>query len=341
MIPILVHETQFPANVRAELLSSLRRAQLNHKFLYDSPSQTRKWLALHQACSPSRTEPGCETAYDQAFLAVAAMAGRSPVNLVGLGCGGGKKDARLLCLLSQAGASTTYTPVDVSVAMVLEACETVMKSSSPRLSPGIVCDLAQVRSFAELLEAAHTQTVFAPEAQQTGTRPATAITLTTFFGMIPNFEPGAILPALSSLLKDRSDLLLFSANMAPGPDYRQGVNKILPLYNNALTRDWLMGFLTEIGIAHSDGTLDFIIETDPENDLLRIAAHFTFRRPVTVRIDADHASFEAGSRLRVFFSYRHTCASIMRLLRAHGMRVVNVWLAPSDEEGVFLVQRED
>jgi len=70
--------------------------------------------------------------------------------------------------------------------------------------------------------------------------------ITTFFGMIPNFEPQIILPKLASLVRPK-DLLLFSANLAPGNNYAAGMKKILPQYNNPLTRDWLMTFLLDLG----------------------------------------------------------------------------------------------
>ena len=80
--------------------------------------------------------------------------------------------------------------------------------------------------------------------------------------MIPNFEPQVILPRLAALLRP-ADYLLFSANLAPGADYAAGVQRILPLYDNALTRDWLMTFLLDLGVETADGELRFVIEDDP------------------------------------------------------------------------------
>ena len=56
---VTIHSSQFPENVRRDLLRSLRARRINHKFHYDSYKQAQKWLALHEACSPSRTDPGC------------------------------------------------------------------------------------------------------------------------------------------------------------------------------------------------------------------------------------------------------------------------------------------
>ena len=89
-----------------------------------------------------------------------------------------------------------------------------------------------------------------------------SLRLVTFFGMIPNFEPQEILPKLASLIRPK-DFLLFSANLAPGADYAAGMKKILPQYDNALTRDWLMTFLLDLGVERRDGELRFAIEEWP------------------------------------------------------------------------------
>src|SRR4051812_43598131 len=64
---VLIHSSQFPENVRRDLLESLRSRQVNHKFHYDSVKQTQKWLALHQAHSPSRNDADCLAIYDRCF----------------------------------------------------------------------------------------------------------------------------------------------------------------------------------------------------------------------------------------------------------------------------------
>src|SRR5207249_10386964 len=91
---VSIHSTQFPDEVRRALVESLRSRKINHKFLYDSLKQTRKWLALHQAYSPSRADTDCVACYDRGFTAAAKKIEGSAVHLIGLGCGGGQKDSR-------------------------------------------------------------------------------------------------------------------------------------------------------------------------------------------------------------------------------------------------------
>src|SRR5437867_10915540 len=105
---VLFHPSQFPEVVRKELARSLRERGVNHKFHYDSYKQTRKRLALHETYSPARTDPNCQTIYDAAFASAAEAFRPDFVHLVGLGCGGGQKDVRLLQLLAQRGKQLRY-----------------------------------------------------------------------------------------------------------------------------------------------------------------------------------------------------------------------------------------
>lgn len=320
LVNVAIHSSQFPGKVRQDLLDSLRARAVNHKFHYDSVKQTQKWLALHQVHSPSRNDADCAATYDRAFEAAAARIDAKEVHLIGLGCGGGQKDTRLLGLL-KTRSKIFYTPCDVSTAMVLTARETALSVLPAENGFPLVCDLAG----ADDLSAA-----FATRNTPHATR------LITFFGMIPNFEPELILPRLASLV-GKSDWLLFSANLAPGRDYQAGVAKILPQYDNPLTRDWLLAFLFDLGIEAGDGELRFIIED--VHALKRIVAHFYFQRSQTIAVDGERFEFRAGESIRLFFSYRYTPELIRAHLQRHGLRVLDQWVTQSEEEGVFLCRR--
>jgi uncharacterized SAM-dependent methyltransferase len=321
---VIIHQSQFPQAVRAQLLDSLRRRQVNHKFHYDSVKQTQQWLALHQAYSPSRTDPDCAAAYDRSFAVAAARVTGRRVHLVGLGCGGGQKDTRLIKLLRGAGKEVYYTPSDISTAMVLVARETALKVLPESCCSPLVCDLASADDLpCTLAECA----------------PPDAARLITFFGMLPNFEPQLILPRLAALVRP-ADHLLFSANLAPGSDYAAGVQRILPLYDNALTRDWLLAFLLDLGVERADGTVRFIIE-DAQCDvtLKRVAAYFHFQGPHQIAVDDERFDFQPGDEIRLFFSYRHTPALVRSLLNRHNFQIQEQWTTRSEEEGVFLARR--
>jgi uncharacterized SAM-dependent methyltransferase len=320
---VAIHSSQFPEQIRRDLLDSIRSRRVNHKFHYDSVKQTQQWLALHDAFSPARTDADCTATYDAAFVATASQLASPRVHVIGLGCGGGQKDTRLLQLLRQAGKEIACTVSDVSVAMVLSARATVLAALPGMDCHPLVCDLATAEDLPEVL---------APPIHPEAAR------LVTFFGMIPNFEPEIILPRLAALLRP-ADSLLFSANLAPGPDYAAGVKRVLPLYDNGLTREWLLTFLLDLGVERADGALFFSIE-DTSAGLKRIVADFKFIRSRRIQVDRETFDFCAGDVIHLFFSYRHTPELIRTLLAAHTLEVRDQWIAKSGEEGVFLCRRK-
>lgn len=320
---VSIHSSQFPDAVRRDLLASLRSRKINPKFHYDSLKQTRKWLALHQAYSPSRNDSDCAAIYDSAFDSAAGRLRARGVHVIGLGCGGGQKDTRLLKRFRAAGRKLFYTPSDVSVAMCLVARETARVAVPAERCRPIVCDLEGVGNLTVLFKW--------PAARA-------AARIMTFFGMIPNFEPEAILPKLASAIR-RNDLLLFSANLAPGRDYAAGVGRILPQYDNALTRDWLMTLLLDLGIERRDGRVRFAVETGTLG-LKKVVARFHFSRACRIQIESRTFAFRAGESIRLFFSYRYTPERIRAALARVGLLVREEWITRSGEEGVFLCERD-
>jgi len=322
-VQVTIHPSQFPENVRRDLLASLRTRRVNHKFHYDSVKQTQKWLALHEAHSPARRYKNCLTTYDEAFIAAVKKIKSKSVHVIGLGCGGGQKDVQLLKQLQSHGKKIFYTPCDVSVAMVLVARKAALGSVPAQNIFPFVCDLATAEDLSEAFSKNP-----APRAPR----------LVTFFGMIPNFEPQKILPKLTELLRP-NDFLLFSANLAPGGDYAAGMEKILPQYDNQLTRDWLLAFLFDLGVEARDGEPRFTIETGGLG-LRRVVAKFHFRRARQIQVGGEKFSFARGEAIRLFFSYRYTPACATKLLAHHGLEVCQQWITSSGEEGVFLCRRK-
>jgi uncharacterized SAM-dependent methyltransferase len=155
--------------------------------------------------------------------------------------------------------------------------------------------------------------------------------------MLPNFEPELILPRLAALLGP-ADFLLLSANLAPGPAYETGVQRVLPLYDNALTRDWLLTFLLDLGFDRDDGELRFQIERG-STGLQRIVAYFHCTRERRISVANETIAFHVGEAIRLFFSYRHTPGLVRELLGNHRVKVLGEWITKSGEEGVFLCQK--
>ena len=318
---MIVHHSQFPHAVQRQLLDGLRLGQVPPKFLYDSDRQTQKWLAVHRAHSPSRTDAGVQSIYDRAFDESLGQAADEAVCLVGLGCGGGQKDTRYLGKLKSIHTIVDYVPCDVSQAMTRVAREAAAAELPLERIHPLVCDLANAPDLGQVLD-----TIVSPETKR----------VFTFFGMIPNLEPDVILPRLAELLLE-GDQLLLSANLAPGDDYKGGVEVVLPQYDNAETRDWLLSFLVDLGVSPTEGRLRFGIEEIDE--LLRIVADFEFSESLGLSIGGESFEFAAGRALRLFFSYRHTEQTLAKRLAKHSFTIAASQIDSSAEEGVFRVER--
>ena len=82
---VFINHSQFPENVRRDLLASLRARAINHKFHYDSYKQAAKWLALHEAFSPARRDASCLRIYDEAFQAATERGVHAASSFAGAG----------------------------------------------------------------------------------------------------------------------------------------------------------------------------------------------------------------------------------------------------------------
>ena len=121
-------------------------------------------------------------------------------------------------------------------------------------------------------------------------------------------------------------------------DYSAGLKRILPQYDNEMTRDWLSAFLFERGVDPRDGVVQFTIEFSPSG-VGKIVARFRFERARRIEVMGEAFDFCAGESVQLFFSYRYTRELIRRLLSAHRIHVEDQWNTPSEEEGVFLCSR--
>jgi uncharacterized SAM-dependent methyltransferase len=320
-LDVTVHSSQFPESHRHALLDGLRARRIAPKFHYQSYKQAQLWLALHRACSPAWLDPDCAAVYDRSFAAAADSMPEGRAGLIGLGCGGGYKEARMLRLLAAPGRELSYVPCDVSLALVLESVRQALNACPGLPCHPLLCDLALAGDLPGILD----------KLDDTPGR-----RIITFFGMIPNFEPDHILPRLAALAR-AEDLLLFSANLAPGPDYRAAVQRVLPGYDNPPTRAWLLALLYDLGVEPGDGAVDFSIELD--SGLYRIVADFRFSRQRSLTVHDEAFAFLAGDVVRLFFSYRYTADGIPPLLQRHQLEVVEQWITDSGEEGVFLCRK--
>ncbi|MHB1305712.1 MAG: L-histidine N(alpha)-methyltransferase [Limisphaerales bacterium] len=326
LVPVLIHRSQFPDRVRAALRESFANRRIDHRFHYDTPLRAHRWLRVHRAWSPSRTDPAGQAIYDDAFARVANEMAGSTSTVIGLGCGGGQKDARLLRRLAENGRPPRYVALDVSGPLVLIAREAAVPVVGPSGVTPVVADLLGATDLPEALEA---------HLAADGSR------VLTFFGMIPNFEPRAILARLGAWVRP-GDRLLFSANLVPEENLEAGMRRILPQYDNAETRQWLSTVLEDHGLPPESGRLEFAAEfIAGRPELRRFSAWWRVENASRAVVDEAEFGFQPGDRLRVFFSYRYTSATLRGLLNEHGLEVDQEWTASSAGEGVFLCRRAE
>ncbi len=327
-VPVRIHPTQFPGAVADALRTSVRERRMDHRFHYESPLQARRWLRVHAAYSPASTDPAGAALYDDAAAAAAErLRDRDAVDVISLGSGGGAKDARLLAALASArpGASRRYVPVDVSPGLALVSRQAALDAG---LAPGAVtpyvADLGAIPDWAGEFDA-----VLRPEAGR----------VVLFYGMLPNFPPGTTTDRLAGLLRP-GDLLLVSANLAPGPDYPAGVEAVRPLYDNPPTQEWLSTVLHDLGAGRGDFEVRFPVAPCPHGSgLLRIEARAVFTRPAEIAFEDVTEHLTPGDEFLLFHSYRHTPGIVDRHLDRAGLRIAHQWINPPGDEGVFLAER--
>ncbi len=324
VVRVGVHSSQWPDLARLSLRESLQSRRFNPKLHYESLKQARHWLKLHEAYSPSQRDPDCQEMYNRAFFTAAQAIGHESVQVIGLACGDARKECQLLARLPNAHAQASFVAVDGSWPLVLTARQAATRILPESACDALVCDLTRAK---ELL----------PEFNRSPAKGRRRIW--TCFGLIPNFEPGIILPQFAALLSP-GDQLYLGANLAREPDYSTHLRHILTQYNNAPTREWLFLVLDELGIDRDDGSMQCHIESDPVWDpLVRITIDFVFVRPRLLYLDSDEFRFVRDDRLRLFFSYRYTPSGLRGLLARNNIVVESQWISGPGEEGIFLCRR--
>ena len=322
---LTIHESQYPEQVALQCRQGLRARKLPGRLLYDSPAQAQRWLAYHQAYSPSRTEPELLALYERAFGAAIRSAPQDrPLHYVSLGCGGGNKDALFVRHALNHGGTLHVSPTDTSAALVLETMLR-LQAAFPTLSASpLVVDLAvepDLRPWLAQQEARGACRVFG------------------CFGIIPNFDYADLLADLRRLMRP-DDLLLLSANLSPGPYGSAAAQRILPQYDNPLARAWFTGLLDSLGFAASD--LRLSVQAQPlreDGHVWRIQADAHVLQDVQLALYEETFDFRKGEELEVFFSNRFTPAVLPLVLSDAGFNVRQAWVLDSQEEGIYLGQR--
>ena len=329
-IQLAFHPSAHPARGDAALRAALMARRLPGWLLYATPAQARRWLDYHAGYSPFRAEAEAGRAYDALHARVPALLPRGQAAaVVGLGCGGGRKDTRLLRLLAGEGpAIPAYLPLDASPTLALEA--TLHAGAE---LPGIQCapmvaDLEAPALWEGLAEA------------WPGWPPDGAPVVVTCYGLLPNLPQREMLRGLHRCLRP-GDVLLLQANLSPVGHAADGA-RILAQYDNPLAMAWYGGALAGLGLAAGD--FDLRATTAPNDDTAgelawRITVDAVFSRETTLRLPVGEFSFGRGEPLEVFHSQRYTREGLEALLQDCGWQPLHMATDPTGEEGLAICRR--
>ena len=317
--PVWIHPSLRAQAQARKRLDSLLRGEIDHGFHYLGLKQAALWLDVHRRHAPLFTEifhaMSAETA--------AGLAGQS-VHVIGLGPGGGEKEAGLLQALHAAGCKLRYTPVDASLELALLSAEAAEPWVATEIQP-MAGDLSLLEEFPQWLER----------------YPADEMRLYTAFGLTPNFLPSQFFPWLSGLLRVEDDLLL-SANLAPAEDgsdaaYHAACGKLLPQYDNHETLAWLRQILEDWGISPRLSEPCFQIQE--LEGILGFVAFSTWLADASFPWEGRTFTARRGERLRLFFSLRYTPGRLAARLKDHGLALGAGHVTACGQEGVWRVSR--
>jgi len=278
--------------------------------LYSRPSLGRLWKKVHLACSPFLQRPELQRLYRLPSQRIRKHFGLRPYSVLALGCADGVKEFLLLKKLppptvllaadtnpSLARQATIRLPARKKIWRKIDLTHELPASLSRDLQPVLSKPNSKIQRFPILI---------------------------TLFGVLPNLSPLPLLKRITRFLSPE-DLLLFSANLAPGTKGRSGSLRVLPQYDNPPTREWLEAAVAQFRPRLPKGRLEFGIFSDPQQKSL-------------ARIEARWISL--CKTFTVFSSRRPTSSQVEAWIRNARLQKVAGYLDPLGEEGVWLVVRK-
>ena len=266
--------------------------------LYSHPSLGRLWKKVHISCSPFLHRSELQRLHCLPSTRIRKHFGRQSYSLLALGCADGTKESLLLKKLPK---PTSLLALDTNLSLARHAALRLPAFHKSARRGDLTSSLSLQFIFSQL----------SPHP-----------TLITLFGVLPNLNPLPLLRSIRRLMK-KDDLLLFSANLAPGQSSHTGALRILPQYDNRPTRNWLEAAILRYRPKLPKGHLEFGVFPDPkQKTLARIEARWISPRKIHT----------------VFSSRRPTSSQVEAWIRSAHMRKLERYLDSLGEEGLWLVQ---
>lgn len=318
-IPLEVHSSCFPEVMAERMMRELRAGRMPQVLHYQGAAQSARWKQLYEAWSPYKRSEEYRSMYGRCFEAVAGrFKGRAVV--VGIGCGTGDKEHQLVAEFEKRRTSVDLALVDASQTLLLTAVMQFSRRPGVHEMFPLIADLEGLDEINSWLDAKLGDSV--PR-------------LFTCFSVLPNFRPNTLLGCIAKWMREE-DRLLVSVNLAPGDDSKWP-DRILPQYDNAETRQWLLTTLDQGGVSPSSGKLEFTTDACQEDArTVKIGAQWRFQSDAKFFINDSPVEFHAGSSMELFFSCRYREGVVEDQLREQGLSVCDAWQAPNGEEVIHL-----
>ncbi|MFH0809350.1 MAG: L-histidine N(alpha)-methyltransferase [Pseudomonadota bacterium] len=278
-----------------QLAEHLRRAELPDHFMYLGASGAARWLRLAE--SPrfdiaARLEDLLGRHVEDFASGLHACC-----DVVSLGAGSGRKERLILDALVERGGRPRYFPIDVSaelVDMALAAAADVAWGGC-----GLVAPVEVLSGFA-------------------GKYFGTPMLLCMLGNSFCNHEPDWLLPLLRAQLGPEDHLLL-DFHLVP-EDHEAAEAEVMPRYNCQMNRDFNLGPLVERGL--SPEACDFFMEVVPSAGLgWRTRKAILIKEKARVRCGSEVVVLEAGTELRLGFTYKYVASAVEELVARHGLEV--------------------
>jgi uncharacterized SAM-dependent methyltransferase len=204
--------------------------------------------------------------------------GKSPVNIIDLGCGDGKK-AVLFIEHLKGKVPLRYCPIDISDYMVDKALENIKKVNAGEVVEfqWNISDFENLENIAHILrKGKYKNNLFLLLGNTLG-----------------NFEINELLYEIRSSMKEGDYLLIGN-----GLDNRN-VEEILKSYNNNPVNEFLIKILTQVGFSHDD--LEFGVRFANS----RVELFYTVKADKFIYFQNKKIHFNKGDQILVSVSYKY------------------------------------
>lgn len=317
-----IDPSAFPHQMEKVMQMALEQKSIPPALLYKSDYQAMRWMALHKAYSPTHQSRNVLDLYSQAFKSLGGYVRDNPYVLTSIGCGGGFKEEEFF--KTSPALPDACRLLDISPWLATTSWFNIRKFLTPKAHVIDIENLVQIPGFVgDVMNSQNLRQVH------------------FFFGMLPNIAPETAWNLLNGWTKP-GDIVVLSANLASQSEWTAGLPGILPQYDNHLTRLWISAFLENLGIFHYHDKMDFHLRESQfcDQKLISICASAKLDDIHTIEFPGiKPVTWLENSEIHLFSSTRYSSNAIIQLSDRFSFSLLNSFIDPGEEEGVFILER--